>query len=230
MRFLLPFLVSCCLACTSADKERTEYLLEAAEAREAGDWDKTRELLEAAVHTDPIDLDARLRLADLYLVAYNEPEKARDLYIRTRKRSLSRALYGLGRCAIWEGQEAVGRDYLQRSLDSKPNVECAIALASRISGDERDTVLDLPLGGRRWQLFLVACGREEADEKPPVEATYALARARLATGAERERELTAVVADACATTDARHAYARYLLGETFFLRNPALLAVVKEGE
>lgn len=227
----LPALLTCfLLACTSAEKERNDFLLEASESREEGDWEKTRELLESAVRTDPINLDARLRLAELYLVAYNEPDKARELYIRTRKRSLARALHGLGRCALWEGQESIGRDYLSRSLKEKPSVACAIELAARLPETQRAKVLDLPLGGRRWQLFLAACGVGESDVKAPKDRAYALSRARLAEGEEREQELTAIVADACATAEARQAYARYLMGETFFERNPALLAVVQEGE
>jgi len=230
MRRLASLLLGILCACTSAEKERDEFMLDAAEAREEGDWEETLELLESAVRTDPINLDARLRLADLYLVAYNEPEKARELYIRTRKRSLARALHGLGRCALWECEQSLGIDYLRRSLDEKPTVACAIELAARLPQDERDPILDLPLGGRRWLLFLQACGRPLADVKIPTEKTYTLARARLATGKARERELTALVADSCATASGRQGYAHFLMEESFFRRNPALLDVVKEGE
>ncbi|MHC4952265.1 MAG: tetratricopeptide repeat protein [Planctomycetota bacterium] len=223
--------VGCLLAaCTTAEKERANYLEDAAEAREAGDWAKTLDALENAVRTDPIDLDARLRLAESYLVAFNEPEKARDLYIRTRKRSLARALHGLGRCALWEGDEVLGREYLTRSLNEKPTVACAIDLAARVPPAERERLLELPLGGRRWELFRAACGSSEPPEKPPGEPSYELSRARLASGDVRDAALRAHLKDSCADDQATRAYARVLLGETLFRRNPALLAAVKDGD
>ena len=229
MRPLLLFAV-CLSACTTAEKERAEFLDEATEAEAAGEWDKVRELLEQAVLTDPINLDARLRLADLYLVAYDEPVKARDLYFRAGKRSKARALRGLGRCALWEGQEAVGRDYLRRSLAADPTVGAAIDLAARTTPGEREELLELPLGGRRWQLFLRAFGAQAVDIKAPSERSYGLARARLASGAERDRELAAHLADVCANVAARRTYALVLLGESLFRRNPALLDAVTKGE
>ena len=217
-------------ACTNAEKERAGFLDEATEAEAAGDWDRVLELLEDAVRTDPINLDARLRLADLYLVAYNDPDKARDLYFRASKRSEGRALHGLGRCALWDGEEAVGREYLRRSIAADPTVACAIDLAARTTPGEREELLKLQLAGRRWQLFLKAFDAQQVDVKAPQERSYALARARLATGKERDAQLLAHLADVCADDAAQRAYAQVLLGETLFRRNPALFGTVTRGD
>lgn len=218
------------LGCRTAEKDRAGYMEEAIEARKQGDWNKTLELLQEAVRADGIDIGARLELADTYLIAFNEVDKARDIYFTLRKRDRARSFYGLGRCALWEGQEEIGRNYLRQSIDERPTVLAAIDLGARVGDQERDRLLALPLGGRRWELFRKACGKGDPDVKAPPEESYALARARLATGEEQDAELRAHLADSCANLAAQRAYARYLLGERLFARNMELRTVVREGE
>jgi len=217
-----PYALILLVACSTAEKERAEYV---EEARDERDWTKKRELLEMAVKTDGIDLDARLLLAEVELVAFNEPDKARELYFLVSKRSRWRGLHGLGLCALWDGQEEIGRDYLRQSLAARATVPCAIDLAARVGDPERARLLALPLGGRRWELFRAACGAGPRPASVPEEPSYALARARLGMG-----DLAAHLADSCANDEARRAYARYLLGQTLFQRNPTLHNVVKGGD
>ncbi|MEM8883779.1 MAG: tetratricopeptide repeat protein [Planctomycetota bacterium] len=218
------------LACRTAEKDRADYMEQALVARENGEWDKALELMQQAVRADGIDIAARIELADTYLIAFNEIDKARDIYFTIGKRNKPRSLYGLGRCALWEGQEEVGRDFLRRSLEERPTVLAAIDLGARVGDKERARILALPLGGRRWELFRSAYRQGEGGPNPPPDPSYALARARLATGAAQDTELRAHLADSCANLAAQRAYARYLLGERLFGRNMELRTVVKEGE
>ncbi|MHC4408612.1 MAG: tetratricopeptide repeat protein [Planctomycetota bacterium] len=222
-----PYWLVLLVACSTAEKERADYV---EKAREETDWSKKLELLEMAVKTDGINLDSRLLLAETYLVAFNEPEKARDIYLRVRKRSRPRGFHGLGRCALFEGQEEVGRDYLRQSLEARPSVRCAIDLAARVGDPERARILAMPLGGRRWEFFRAAQGAASLPEKIPDDPSYALARARMAQGEEQDRVLSAHLADSCANDGAKQAYARFLLGQTLFARNLWLQNVVKEGD
>ena len=214
-------------ACSTAEKERADFV---EQAREEQDWNKRLELLQTAVQTDPIDLDARLMLAEAYLVAFNDPDPARELYLRVGKRSRSKSYRGLGRCALWDGEEEVGRNYLRQALDARADVACAIDLAARVDGRERARILGRPLGGRRWELFRAACGVAELPASVPAEKSYALARARLAHGPDQDRILAAHLADSCADAAAKRAYAQVLLGESLCQRNPFLHNVVKGGD
>ena len=209
-------------ACSTAEKERADLV---EQARFEKDWAKKRELLEMAVHTDGIDLGARLMLARVRLVAFGEPGKAREIYLGISKRSRARSLHGLGRCELWEGREELGRAYLRRSLADRPTIDCAIDLAARVPDPERARLLALPLDGRRWEYFKAAHGAAPKPASIPDDPAYALARARLGLDG-----LAAHVAESCASDAARRAYARYLLGQSLFHRNPTLQNMVTKGD
>ena len=115
-------------------------------------------------------------------------------------------------------------------MDARAQVGCAIDLAARVGEKERNSILEQPLGGRRWEWFRAAFGAAEKPASIPNEETYALARARLSAASDQDRILAAHLADSCANDEARLAYAQVLLGEYLFQRNPFLHNVVKGAE
>ncbi len=200
-----------------------------ADADEAGvrsDWTAARAALERTALDYPDDPALSLRLATVELEAFGEIARAEQRYERLPRESRARALHGLGRCALWRGQEDHAIDLFRESLARKPAAACARDLAVRLlaRGEPADEALDVveATSGEtlRSKLLLAAAGRLPKPSRLPEGWTYALERARLEPIPEARAEVDLYLGRACATAEAREAMARVLEGDFALCRNP----------
>jgi len=223
---LLALLLAAC-ASSQGTREATTLLRKAAEAREIPDWPVVRLALEEAALLDPDDPEVRLLLAETLLEAYAEIDRARALYWGLRETSRARALHGLGRCALWDGDEDRALALFEESLVVGPTAACARDLAVRrlARGDDAGPALDaverISRGTLRSRLLLAAAGRAPRPERLPQEWHYGLERARLAPPEQARTEVEAYVAEAAATFAARDRLREVLAGDFALRRNPA---------
>jgi hypothetical protein len=181
----------------------------------------------------PDDPAVSLRLARVELEAFGEVARAEERYARLPDGFRDHALHGLGRCALWRGDEEHALDLFRESLASKPTAACARDLAVRLMarGEPADEALDLverTSGGTlRSRLLLAAAGRLPPPPRLPEEWTYALERARLKPLPEARAEVDLYLGRACATDGAREKMARVLDGDFALCRNPARAPAVR---
>jgi tetratricopeptide (TPR) repeat protein len=191
-------------------------IVEADEAAAHSDWAQARRALEEAAFDRPDDPVVALRLARMELEAFAEVDRAQRRYERLPRELRARALHGLGRCALWRGDEEHALALFRDSLREKPTTACAKDLALRLlaRGEPADEALDLvvALSGDtlRSRLLLAAAGRAPRPERLPEGWTYALERARLVPLEAARAEVDLYLERACATEAAREAMARVL--------------------
>jgi tetratricopeptide (TPR) repeat protein len=195
-------------------------------AAERSDWAAARATLESVsidYRDDPVVI---LRLARIDLEAFGEVDRAEARYERLPRDLKARALHGLGRCALWRGDEQHALDLFHESLAAQPTAECARDLAARLlaRGDPADEALDLveATSGAtlRSKLLLAAAGRLPRPSRLPEGWTFALERARLKPLPEARIEVDLYLVRACATAEAQAAMARVLAGDLALRRNP----------
>jgi len=196
------------------------------EAATRSDWPAARAAFERASLDYPDDPVLLLRLARIDLEAYGDVARAEGRYERLPRANRAHALHGLGRCALWRGDEARALDLFRASLAKRPTPGCARDLALRLlaRGEPADDALDAveaTSGGTlRSRLLLAAAGRAPAPPLLPEGWTYALERARLKPLEEARAEVDLYLDRACATPSAREAMARVLAGDPALRRNP----------
>lgn len=197
------------------------------------DWTGARRTLEETALDYPDDPVVALRLARIDLEAFGDIEAAETRYERLPREMRARALHGLGRCALWRGDEERALDLFRESLASKPTAACARDLAIRLlargepSGEALDLVEKTSGETLRSKLLLAAAGRLPRPEKLPEGWTYALERARLEPLAEARVEVDLYLGRACATAGAKEAMAKVLAGDLALCRNPSQAGAVK---
>jgi len=189
------------------------------------DWAAARRTLEQGASMHPRDPVIALRLARLELEAYGNVARAETMYDRLPGDLRARGLHGLGRCALWRGDEARALDLFRASLDEKVTGACARDLALRLlaRGEPADDALRLveeSSGGTlRSELLLAAAGRRPRPPRLPEGWTFALERARLKPLPEAAAEVGLYLRHACATAEAREAMRRVLEGDPALRRN-----------
>jgi hypothetical protein len=214
-------------ACATRPKAAPAAVIADADgAAERSDWAAARTALERVSIDYPDDPVVILRLARIDLEAYGDIDRAQARYERLPREMRARALHGLGRCALWKGDEEHALDLFRESLAATPTAECARDLAVRLlaRGDPAKEALDLvaETSGNtlRSQLLLAAAGRVPGPSRLPNEWTYALERARLKPLPEARPEVDLYLSRACATPEAKEAMARVLAGDLALRRNP----------
>jgi hypothetical protein len=196
------------------------------EAAARSDWPAARVALERASLDYPRDPVVLLRLAWIDLEAFGEVQRAQERYERLPREYRAHALHGLGRCALWRGDEERALAFFRDSLASAPTAPCARDLALRLlargepTGDALDLVESTSGGALRSRLLLAAAGRAPAPPRLPDGWTYALERARLKPLPEARPEVDLYLERACATAAAREAMKRVLEGDPALCRNP----------
>jgi tetratricopeptide (TPR) repeat protein len=221
-------------ACKSQPEAAPQSLIGPAdEAATRSDWALAREELERAQLDYPDDPVLILRLAWIDLEAYGDVPRAQERYQRLMKTERARALHGLGRCALWRGDEDQALALFRESLAKQPTPECARDLALRLlargepAGEALDLVESTSGNTLRSRLLLAAAGRLPAPARLPEGWTYALERARLEPLPEARVEVDLYLDHACATPAAREAMARVLAGDPALCRNPARAPAVR---
>ena len=202
-------------------------------AAERSDWPAARASLERVSIDYPDDPVVSLRIARIDLEAFGDIARAEARYERLPEDLKARALHGLGRCALWRGDEEHALDLFRESLAERPTADCARDLAVRLlaRGEPADEALDLveeTSGGTlRSRLLLGAAGRLPPPPRLPEGWTYALERARLKPLPDARGEVDLYLGRACATDGAREAMARVLEGDFALCRNPARAPAVR---
>jgi len=220
-------------ACKTPETAPASVLADADGAGVRSDWHAARAALERASLDYPDDPVVSLRLARVELEAFGEVARAEARYERLPSDQRARALHGLGRCALWRGDEEHALDLFRESLASKPTAACARDLAVRLlaRGEPADEALDLVVetsgGTLRSRLLLAAAGRIPPPPRLPDGWTYALERARLKPLPEARAEVAFYLDGACATPAAREAMARVLEGDFALCRSPARAPAVR---
>jgi tetratricopeptide (TPR) repeat protein len=205
------------------------------EAATRSDWALARAELERASLDYPEDPVLILRLARIDLEAYGDVDRAQARYERLPRKQRARALHGLGRCALWRGDEARALALFRESLAEEPTADCARDLALRLlargdpAGDALDLVEETSGATLRSKLLLAAAGRLPAPARLPEGWTYALERARLKPLDEARAEVDLYLDRATATPAAREAMARVLAGDPALCRNRAQGPGVRVG-
>jgi len=231
---LLSLLLAACSSAPPASGKAMALVGQADEAASASDWPTARRLLEEASLESPGDAVVALRLARVQLEAFGDVEAADALYFRLLPAQRARALHGLGRCALWKGDEERALELWRKSLEERPTADCARDLAVRLmargepAGDVLDLVVEVSGQTLRSRLLLAAAGRLPRPERLPEGWTYALERARLLPlGADAAREVDLYLAHACATPGAREMMGRVLAGDFALRRNRPQASEVK---
>jgi len=182
-------------------------------------------MLEAVQIDYPADPVVQLRLARIELEAFGDVSSAEGRYQRLPKDLRARSLHGLGRCALWRGEEEHALDLFRESLATRPTAECARDLAVRLlaRGEPAAEALDLveatSSGALRSRLLLAAAGRLPKPAELPEGWTWALDRARLKPLPEARVEVELYLRHACADAQAREAMGRVLSGDPALRRN-----------
>lgn len=226
---LLP--AAACKAPPEAAPQST--IAQADEAAIRSDWTAARASLERASLDYPDDPVVSLRIARVDLEAFGDVARAEERYERLPRDLRARTLWGLGRCALWRGEEEHALDLFRESLAAKPTAACAKDLAVRLlaRGDPADEALDLveATSGEtlRSRLLLAAAGRLPRPARLPEGWTYALERARLLPLGEARVEVDLYLDRACATPPAREAMDRVLKGDFALCRNQPRPPAVK---
>ncbi len=233
MRANLVLLVALAACKTPPEAAPAAVLADSDGAAVRSDWSGARAALERASLDYPDDPALSLRLARIDLEAFGEIARAQGRYERLPPDLRARALHGLGRCALWRGDEEHALDLFRESLASKPTAACARDLALRLlaRGEPADEALDLVVATSgetlRSRLLLAAAGRLPPPPRLPEGWTYALERARLKPLPEARVEVDLYLGRACSTDGAREAMARVLEGDFALRRNPALPPAVR---
>lgn len=233
MRGSLLLLAALAACKTPPEAAPASVLADADGAGVRSDWHAARAALERASLDYPDDPVVSLRLARVELEAFGEVARAEERYERLPPGQRAHALHGLGRCALWQGDEAHALDLFRESLASKPTAACARDLAVRLMarGEPANEALDLverTSGGTlRSRLLLAAAGRLPPPPRLPDGWTYALERARLKPLPEARGEVDLYLDGACATPAAREAMARVLEGDFALRRDPARAPAVR---
>jgi len=223
-RLLLPVALAACKA--SPEAAPASLVARADEAGVRSDWPAARAVLEGASIDYPDDPVVILRLARIDLEAFGCVARAQGRYERLPREHRARALHGLGRCALWRGEEDHAIDLFRESLAIKPTTACARDLAVRLlaRGQPADEALDVvqQISGEtlRSKLLLAAAGRLPKPSRLPEGWTYALERARLKPIPEARAEVDLYLSRACATAEAQKAMSRVLGGDFALCRNP----------
>lgn len=225
MRASLLLLVAVAACRTPPEAAPAAVLAEADGAAVRSDWAAARGALERAALDYADDPALSLRLARIELEAFGDVARAEQRYERLPPEFRARALHGLGRCALWRGDDEHALDLFRESLANKPTAACARDLAVRLlaRGEPADEALDLVEATSgvtlRSRLLLAAAGRLPRPERLPEEWTYALERARLEPLPEARAEVDLYLGRACATAEAREAMGRVLEGDFALCRN-----------
>jgi len=233
MRVRLALLLALAACKTPPEGAPQSLIGPADEAATRSDWAEARAALERAQLDYPDDPVLILRLAWIDLEAYGDVPRAEEHYQRLMKTQRARALHGLGRCALWRGEEDQALDLFRASLAKTPTADCARDLALRLlaRGEPAEEALDLVLSTSgntlRSRLLLAAAGRLPAPAQLPEGWTYALERARLKPLPEARAEVDLYLDHACATPAAREAMGRVLAGDPALCRNPARAPAVR---
>lgn len=230
-RFLL---LSVLVGCKASPQPAPQSLLATAdEAAGRSDWAQARTTLERVSIDYPDDPVVQLRLARIELEAFGEVSRAEQRYERLLRAERAHALHGLGRCALWRGEEERALDLFRESLVLQPTAGCARDLAIRLLslGEPADHALDLveETSGAtlRSRLLLAAAGRLPRPSSLPGGWTYALDRARLEPLPDARKEVDLYLERACANPLAREAMERVLAGDLALRRNPPRPPAVK---
>jgi tetratricopeptide (TPR) repeat protein len=206
---------------------------DADEAGTRSDWAAARTALERASLDYPHDPVLALRLARIDLEAYGDVDRAQERYERLPREYRAHALHGLGRCALWRGDEERALAFFRDSLASRPTAPCARDLALRLlaRAEAADEALDLVESTSgdtlRSKLLLAAAGRLPVPHELPEGWTYALERARLKPLPDARPEVDVYLDRACATPEARAAMDRVFQGDPALCRNPARAPAVR---
>jgi hypothetical protein len=230
MRRLAALLFAACASREPPPSAPPDLVARADEAAVRSDWITARRAFEEIAIDYPEDPTVTLRLARIQLEAFGDIRGAEALLERMDRRFRARSLHGLGRCALWRGDEERALDLFRESLKAKPAAECARDLAIRLlargdpAGDALDVVEALSGATLRSSLLLAAAGRRPAPDPLPGGWAYALERARLRPLPEARREVALYLDRACATVAAREAMARVLEGD-LALRRPSAVTV-----
>ncbi|HEX5138755.1 MAG TPA: hypothetical protein VFY93_17415 [Planctomycetota bacterium] len=215
-------------ACKSPPEAAPQSLIGPAdEDATRSDWAGARARLERALLDYPEDPVVLLRLAWIDLEAYGDVPRAQERYERLMTRHRALALHGLGRCALWRGDEEQALRLFRESLAKEPTAESARDLALRLlargepAGDALDLVESTSGNTLRSRLLLAAAGRLPLPARLPEGWTYALERARLEPLPKARAEVDLYLDHACATPAARAAMSRVLAGDPALCRNPA---------
>lgn len=233
MRAGLPLLLLL-VGCKSPPEAAPQSLVGSAdEAAARSDWPLARAAFERALLDYPRDPVVLLRLARIDLEAFGDVARAEERYERLVREYRAQALHGLGRCALWRGDEDRALDLFRESLAKRPTPDCARDLALRLlaRGEPADDALDAVEatsgGALRSQLLLAAAGRAPTPPRLPDGWTYALERARLKPLDEARAEIDLYLDRACANPAAREAMARVLAGDPALRRNPSRAPAVR---
>jgi len=221
-------------ACKTPPEAAPQSLIaQADDAAVRSEWTAARSALERASIDYPDDPVISLRLAWIELEAFGDVEGAEKRYERLLRDVRADALHGLGRCALWRGDEEHALDLFRESLATAPTAACARDLAIRLlaRGDPADEALDLveTTSGStlRSRLLLAAAGRLPKPARLPEGWTYALERARLEPLPAARTEVDLYLDRACATPGAREAMNRVLAGDLALCRNQPRPPAVK---
>jgi tetratricopeptide (TPR) repeat protein len=233
VRASLPLLLLL-TACKSPPEAAPQSVIGAAdEAGTRSDWPAARAALERASLDYPDDPVLLLRLARIDLEAFGDVERAQERYERLPREYRAHALHGLGRCALWRGDEERALACFRDSLATKPTAACARDLALRLlargepAADALDLVESTSGDTLRSRLLLAAAGRLPVPPRLPEGWTFALERARLKPLPEARPEVDLHLDRACATPAAREAMDRVLAGDPALCRNPARAPAVR---
>jgi tetratricopeptide (TPR) repeat protein len=208
-------------------------IADADEALVRSDWPAARADLERIALDYPDDPVVAMRLARIDLEAYGDVAGAAGRYERLPRDLRANTLWGLGRCALWSGEEDQAIELFRESLRVRPTAFCARDLALRLlaRGEPADEALDLveSTSGNtlRSRLLLAAAGRLPRPGALPEGWTYALERARLEPLPEARKEVDLYLDRACATPEAREAMARVHAGDPALCRNPSRTPAVR---
>jgi len=233
MRASLALLLALAACKTHPEAAPQSLIGPADEAATRSDWAAARGDFERALLDYPDDPVLILRLAWIDLEAFGDVQAAEERYQRLMKAQRALALHGLGRCALWRGDEDRALALFRESLAKEPTPQCARDLALRLlaRGEPATDALDLVASTSgntlRSRLLLAAAGRLPAPARLPEGWTYALERARLQPLPEARVEVDLYLDRACATPAAREAMARVLAGDPALCRNPARAPAVR---